>query len=96
VFHQAVQKSDVEALKKLSASKENLIIADLAGYQASQLEKTTLAQSELLSGLVLLEEGYGLLKEGKIDEARLKFAQIEVNSPLKQIAKNLEHYQGLK
>jgi hypothetical protein len=46
--------------------------------------------------MVLLQEGYELLKEKKIEEARLKFAQIEANSPLKQIAKNLEHYQGLK
>jgi len=53
-------------------------------------------KSELLGGLVLLDEGYGFLKEGKIEEARLKFAQIDANSPFKQIAKNLEHYQGLK
>ena len=32
----------------------------------------------------------------KIAEAKIKFAQIDPNSPLKQIAQNLEHYQGLK
>lgn len=95
-FEQAIKNGDVEMLKKLSLSKENLILADLAGYQLSQLDKSALRKSELLSGLVLLEEGYNLLKENKIDEARLKFTQIEVNSPFKQIAKNLEHYQGLK
>ncbi|MDD3343171.1 MAG: hypothetical protein PHR87_06310 [Sulfurospirillaceae bacterium] len=95
-FSQAVQKNDIETLKRLSSLKDDPNISDLATYQVSQLEKGDLSKSELFSGLVLLEEGYGLLKEGKIDEARLKFAQIEVNSPLKQIAKNLEHYQGLK
>lgn len=95
-FEQAIKNGDVEMLKKLSLSKENLILADLAGYQLSQLDKSVLRKSELLSGLVLLEEGYNLLKENKIEEARLKFTQIEVNSPFKQIAKNLEHYQGLK
>ena len=96
IFNQAIQKGDIPVLKQLALTKENPIISDLAAYQVAQLEKSTLAQSEFLSGLVLLEDGYGLLKEGKIDEARLKFTQIEVNSPLKQIAKNLEHYQGLK
>ena len=96
IFKQAIQKGDIKVLKQLAMAKENPIISDLAAYHLAQLEKSTLVQSELLSGFVLLEEGYGLLKEGKIDEARLKFTQIEVNSPLKQIAKNLEHYQGLK
>jgi len=49
-----------------------------------------------MKGMVLLQEGYALLKEKKVEEARLKFAQIDANSPLKQIVKNLEHYQGLK
>ena len=95
-FEKAVKAGDVEALKQVANSKENPILADLATYQLSQLDKSVLKKSELLNGLVLLEEGYALLKENKVEEARLKFTQIEVNSPFKQIAKNLEHYQGLK
>lgn len=95
-FEQATQKADVEKLKLLAANKENPIISDLATYQLAQLQKSGLQSSEMLKGLVLLEEGYALLQENKIEEARLKFTQIDVNSPLKQIAKNLEHYQGLK
>ncbi len=95
-FETAIKKGDVEALKKLATSKENAILADLATYELSQLDKNVIVKSELLGGLVLLEEGYALLKENKVEEARLKFTQIEANSPFKQIAKNLEHYQGLK
>jgi len=96
IFETALAKGDVEALKSVSLSKEDPILADLATYQLSQLDANATPKGELLSGMVLLQEGYELLKEKKIEEARLKFAQIEANSPLKQIAKNLEHYQGLK
>lgn len=96
VFETALAKGDVEALQSVSLSKENPILADLATYQLSQLDANKTPKSELLSGMVLLQEGYELLKEKKVEEARLKFAQIETSSPLKQIAKNLEHYQGLK
>jgi len=96
VFETALAKGDVEALKSVSLSKENPILADLATYQLSQMDANGTAKGELLAGMVLLQEGYALLQEKKVEEARLKFAQIEVNSPLKQIAKNLEHYQGLK
>ena len=95
-FETALAKGDIEALTQVSLSKDNLILADLATYQLSQLDANKAPKGELLSGMVLLQEGYELLKEKKVEEARLKFAQIETNSPLKQIAKNLEHYQGLK
>lgn len=96
VFETALAKGDLEALRSVSLSKENPILADLATYQLSQLDANKAPKGELLSGMVLLQEGYELLKEKKVEEARLKFAQIETSSPLKQIAKNLEHYQGLK
>ncbi len=95
-FETALAKGDIEVLTQVSLSKDNPILADLATYQLSQLDSNKSPKGELLSGMVLLQEGYELLKEKKVEEARLKFAQIETNSPLKQIAKNLEHYQGLK
>lgn len=96
LFETALLKGDVEALKEVALSKENPIVADVAAYQLSQFDLNSTLKGELMSGMVLLQEGYALLKEKKVDEARLKFAQIDANSPLKQIAKNLEHYQGLK
>lgn len=95
-FETALAKGDIEVLTQVSLLKDNPILADLATYQLSQLDANKSPKGELLSGMVLLQEGYELLKEKKVEEARLKFAQIETNSPLKQIAKNLEHYQGLK
>ncbi len=94
-FQMAVEHNDKEALAQLSKSKSP-IVADIAAYQLAQMEEGVSAKSELLSGFVFLQEGYALLKEKKIAEAKIKFAQIDPNSPLKQIAQNLEHYQGLK
>ena len=96
LFEKALQTGNIEALKTVAESKDNPILADVAAYQLAQLDANATPKGELLSGLVLLQEGYNLLKEKKVEEARLKFAQIEANSPLKHVAKNLEHYQGLK
>jgi len=96
MFQTAVAKGDVESLKQLSIQSKNPIITDLISYQLGQTQEGALPKSELFSGMVLLQEGYALLKENKVADAKVKFAQIEVNSPLKQIAQNLEHYQGSK
>lgn len=96
LFEKALQTGNIDALKTVAESKDNPILADVAAYQLAQLDANATLKGELLSGLVLLQEGYNLLKEKKVEEARLKFAQIEANSPLKHVAKNLEHYQGLK
>ncbi len=96
LFEKALQTGDKEALKTVAESKEDAILADIARYQLAQLENTQPASSELFHDMTLLQEGYRLLNENKIEEARLKLSQIDVTSPLKQIAKNLEHYQGLK
>lgn len=98
IFETALATGNVEALKSVSLSSDNPILAEIAAYQLAQIDAnaTTVKNSELLAGMTLLEEGYQLLQENKIEEAKLKFAQINSNSPLKQIAKNLEHYQGLK
>lgn len=95
VLQQAIEKTDNDALSKLSKSKTSLV-SDIAGYQLAQTEETAVVKSELMSGLAALQVGYALLKENKIDEAKLQFATIEPTSALKQIAQNLEHYQGLK
>lgn len=96
LFEKALQTGDKEALRTVAESKEDAILADIARYQLAQLENTHPTSSELFKDMTLLQEGYRLLNENKIEEARLKLSQIDVTSPLKQIAKNLEHYQGLK
>ncbi|ARR00571.1 hypothetical protein CSUIS_0756 [Campylobacter porcelli] len=50
--------------------------------------------AKILSNYNYLIDGYELLKDGKIDEAKGEFAKIPLNSQLQPIVKNLEHYQG--
>ncbi|ASC92718.1 hypothetical protein [Sulfurospirillum diekertiae] len=63
IFETALVKGDTEALKTVSLSKENPILADLATYQLSQLDLNATPKGELLAGMVLLQEGYDLLKD---------------------------------
>jgi len=96
MFQRAAQSGDTEALKRLLDHSKNSVLTDLSSYKLAQTLEGFPLKSELLSGMVLLQEGYALLKENKVAEAKVKFAQIEMNSPLKQMAQNLEHYQGSK
>jgi len=92
-FQEALKNKDAKALKLLSKNRDNASLADLASYELSQINNSEPKKSRLLNGFVLLEEGFDLLKKGKRAEASLKFAQIDPNSPLAQIVKNLEHYK---
>lgn len=82
VFTQAVKNSDKDMLKTLS-KVEDPIVSDLASYQLQGINGTTDENSKLLKGMSLLHVGYKLMLEGKVQEAKLKFAQIEASSPLK-------------
>ena len=94
LFQEAVKKNSIQELENLSKNDSDELLSDLSKYQLGQLKNSKVVQSKLLNGFSLLEEGFDLLKEGKITEAKLKFAQIDSNSPLSKIVKNLEHYQG--
>ncbi len=94
MFRVAVNKKDSTRLIELSKNKKYKFLADLSGYQLAQIKDSKVVNSELLKGFALLEEGYDLLKKGEKTQAELKFAQIDENSPLYKIVKNLEHYQG--
>ncbi|CUU68769.1 Uncharacterised protein [Campylobacter hyointestinalis] len=48
----------------------------------------------ILSSYDALLKGFDLLKQNKINQAKIEFAKIPNNSPLTPIYKNLEHYQG--
>ncbi|MDX1809394.1 MAG: hypothetical protein R3331_07630 [Sulfurospirillaceae bacterium] len=93
LFQEALKKKDTATLQKLSEDKNNQFLSDLASYELAQMKNTKDVKSDLLNGFVLLEDGFDLLKQGKQTEAELKFAQIDPNSPLADIVKNLEHYQ---
>lgn len=87
----ALESGDKKALEELASYKNDVIISDIASYQLGDKKSSN---SELLKGFISLQEGFNLLKDEKINEAKLKFAGINLNSPLKNIANKLEHYQG--
>lgn len=95
-FQEALKNESAEGLKELASLQNDPIISDLAAYQLSGLESGEIKNSELLKGFVFLQEGYKLLVDGKVVDAKLKFSQIDMNSPLKNISNSLEHYQGGK
>ena len=96
----ASKNSDKNILKSVKINAKDKYIADLAYYQLTSLSKKSEELNRYINdskvGLVknfaLLEDAYLLLKENKKDQAKIKLSSIEVDSPLKDVAKNLEHY----
>ncbi|WP_458701106.1 hypothetical protein ACKGJI_03150 [Sulfurospirillum sp. 1307] len=93
-FEVAILNKDKKVLAELASYTKDPVISDLANYELASIDGKKIEKSVLLNGFVNLQNGYNLLKEDKIKEAKLEFAKISLNSPLKNIAKNLEHYQG--
>ena len=98
---EAVSKKDLNLLKDL-ANSQSQIVSTIAKYHIAsikadtkELEKYTLQERAFLKDFALLELGYKLLKEGKIDNAKKVFNSIAYDSPLKKAASSLEHY-GIK
>ncbi|MDR1284916.1 MAG: hypothetical protein LBJ88_01800 [Campylobacteraceae bacterium] len=87
IFMEALKSGDNETLKTLLT--ENDIIADLAAYQIQESVKS----DSILEDFVVLKDGYELLKEGKVDEASIKFMTISPDSSVMSIVRALEHYQ---
>lgn len=96
LLQQALKGADAAMLSKLAAYSKDPVISDLAAYELAALQNKKIPQSTLLGGFTVLHEGYALILDNKISQAKIKFAQIDTNSPLKNIANNLEHYQGKK
>ena len=96
----ASKNSDKNILKSVKINAKDKYIADLADYQLASLSKKSDelnryiddSKAGLVKNFALLEDAYLLLKENKKDQAKIKLSSIEVDSPLKDVAKNLEHY----
>jgi len=99
-FQMASKKDDKALFKEVINNSKDDYLKDLSNYQISSLDKKKSeidsyidnSKVGLLKNMALLEDAYLLLKENKKDEAKLKLSMIEVNSPLRSIAVNLEHY----
>lgn len=93
LFKKALQEKDIQTLKSLSA--KNNILGNLAKIELYSLENGVLPpQGAILKDLVLFLEGYELLKNGKQNEAKIKFATIKDSSQYKELSKNLLHFAG--
>lgn len=86
--NQGLESNDKEALEAILASDADVLLKDLASYQL------TGQNDGLLSNLAALQEGYLRLEAGDADGAKIAFNKIELTSPLQNIVKNLQHYQG--
>lgn len=88
-YKQAVKKNDLETLKTLSSS-QNEIVADGSRYSAAVLENKT-TDSKLYSQMVLIEEAYNAIQKGEMKRAKEKLALIDQRSPLATVAQLLKH-----
>ena len=92
------------ALFALEQAKENnstaLIDRALNNIKDENLRQILLASKgenvALMGDYETLISGFKELKNAKFDAAKLEFSKIPENSSLKEISKNLEHYQGIK
>jgi len=98
MLDRAVKSGDVKALEGLVANKDETV-ADLAAYHVAALRKEEaklkayrMRSEALLKDFALLDEGYLLMRQGKIAQGRKCLASIDKNSPLARVAKMLTHY----
>lgn len=92
------------ALFALQQTKEGnntaLIDRALSGIKDENLRQILLASKgenvSLMGDYETLIAGFKELKNTKFEAAKLEFSKIPENSNLKEISKNLEHYQGIK
>ena len=87
-FKIAVDNNDTSALKSLANEQIDPLLKDIVKSQLNE------PSGQILSSYRAAINGYELLKEDKIDEAKNEFKKIPLNSQLQDLVKNLEHYQG--
>lgn len=88
-YAQAAKKRDIESLKQLSHS-QNEVIADTSGYHAAVAGKEG-SDSKLYKDMALLESAYLSIKSGKSNEAKEKLDLIGEQSPAAVLAQFLKH-----
>lgn len=99
-FQMAAKKNDKNLFKEIIDKSNDPYLKDLSKYQIASLDKkrdeidsyANNSKPGLLKNMALLEDAYLLLKDNKKDEAKVKLSMIEVDSPLRSIAVNLEHF----
>lgn len=90
VFKNALKNGDNQTLKSLIAENEDDVISAIAAYYTSS---NASADMDIFRNLTALEEGFALIKEGKADEASVKFLSIPADSALMGFVRSLDHYK---
>lgn len=86
-FQRAILQKDKKALEVfLNKTDIDPMLRQLAIYENGK------SGGILLGHLKFALDGYELLKQNKINEAKVEFAKIPLSSPLTNVVKNLEHY----
>lgn len=100
-LQQAMEKQDMEALKKLTTSSSP-VISDVATYQLATMEKDAAAlnayalnQNAVFKDLAIFNEAVLLIEQGKADEAKARLKLIDEKSSLYKMVTMLQHY-GVK
>ncbi len=89
IYSLAVDKENPKLLENLKVNNE--ILKDIISYHKAVLNNK-ITNSKYYENLVLVERAYLAIKKGQKDKAKTLLIQVDNNSPLKGIAKLLEHY----
>ncbi len=99
LFQEAIKKNSPEAFEKILSALKDENLKDIALYQIASLkadkqalDSYSMRKEALLKDFALLDEGYLLLKEGKIKEGKEKLSMISLSSPLQNLVQSLSHY----
>ncbi len=99
LFHEAIKKNDIAAFEKVITALKDPNLKDIAMYQIASLKRDKNAldsyaqtPNAVLKDLAFLEEGYLLIKEGKVNEGKTILSQISLSSPLQSLVQALNHY----
>lgn len=79
----------LEELANFKPSNEDILLLEI--YKAKEFESGI-----FLKDLKTIQDAYELLKENKIEEAKVKLDSINGNSVFYKMANSLKHYQGNK
>jgi len=89
-YKKAVESGDIESLKTLSTTK-NELISDISSYHLSVLEGKV-SDSEMYKDISTIHNAYLFIKEGKMDEAKNQLELIDEQSPVYNISTIIKHY----
>ncbi|MCI6989802.1 MAG: hypothetical protein MR902_09720 [Campylobacter sp.] len=84
----AVDTNDTSNLQGLTSLEIDPLLKEIINIQIPN------QSSSVMNEYKNLLKGFELLKQNKVDEARVEFAKIPTTSTLNQIVKNLLHYHG--